>query len=127
LYDHERASPNRAAGHINFVLHATPGAKLTLEFKNLDNVWNGQPGSVAGELKTVVISENGRTWKPVPTESLPGNRVRVTVEMPGPRLYVARLEPYRLSDLDRFLQSIQKSPRVHIEPIGKTPHARDLD
>src|SRR5690242_8652281 len=48
LYDHERASPNRAAGHIHFVLHATAGASLTLEFRNLDNVWNGQPGSVAG-------------------------------------------------------------------------------
>src|SRR5262245_27471991 len=40
LYDHERSSPNRAAGHFHFVLHGTPGAKLTLEFKNLDNVWN---------------------------------------------------------------------------------------
>ena len=47
LYDHERASPNRAAGHIHFRLHAQPGSKLTLEFRNLDNVWNGQPGSVA--------------------------------------------------------------------------------
>ena len=127
VYDHERASPNRAAGHVHFLIHAKPAAKLTLEFKNLDNVWNGQPGSVAGELKTVVISENGRTWKPVPTESLPGNRVRLTVEMPGPRLYVARLEPYRLSDLDRFLQSIQQNPRVQIESIGKTLGGRDLE
>src|SRR5688572_15943624 len=47
LYDHERSSPNRAAGHFHFQVHATPGAKLTLEFKNLDNVWNGRPGSVA--------------------------------------------------------------------------------
>ena len=42
LYDHERASPNRAAGHIHLRLHGTPGAKLTLEFRNLDNVWNGR-------------------------------------------------------------------------------------
>src|SRR5688572_20221726 len=41
IYDHERASPNRAAGHIHFRLHARPGARLTLEFVNLDNVWNG--------------------------------------------------------------------------------------
>src|SRR4249920_2373400 len=46
IYDHERASPNRAAGHVHFVLHARPGASLTLEFRNLDNVWNGQAGSV---------------------------------------------------------------------------------
>ena len=60
IYDHERASPNRAAGHVHFLLNARPGAKLTLEFLNLDNVWNGQPGSVAGELKTMAISDDGR-------------------------------------------------------------------
>jgi hypothetical protein len=127
LYDHERSSPNRAAGHIHFLLHGRTGSKLTLEFRNLDNVWNGQPGSVAGELKTVVISENGSNWKSVPTESLPGNRVRLTVEMPGPRLYVARLEPYRLSDLDRFVASIRKSPVVNIASIGKTVGGRELE
>ncbi|MCZ7640124.1 MAG: hypothetical protein M5U12_31145 [Verrucomicrobia bacterium] len=103
LYDHERASPNRAAGHIHFRLHAPPGTRLILEFKNLDNVWNGQPGSVAPELQAVVVSEDGHRWQPQPTESLPGNRVRLSVTMPGPQLYVARVEPYRLSDLERLL------------------------
>ena len=85
LYDHERSSPNRAAGHIHLRLHATPGSKLTLEFRNLDNVWNGVTGSVARELKTVVVSEDGRAWRSVPLESLPENRVCLHVEMPGPR------------------------------------------
>ena len=92
LYDHERSSPNRAAGHIHFQLHAKPGSRLTLEFRNLDNVWNGVSGSIARELKAVVISEDGRAWKSVPLESLPEDRVQLHVEMPGPRLYVARLE-----------------------------------
>jgi predicted deacylase len=43
IYDHERNSPNRAAGHVHFLLHARPGAKLTLEFKNLDIVRVGDP------------------------------------------------------------------------------------
>src|SRR4026209_98861 len=34
LYDHERSSPNRAAGHIHLRLHGRTGAKLTLEFMN---------------------------------------------------------------------------------------------
>jgi hypothetical protein len=127
LYDHERASPNRAAGHIHLRLQGRTGATLTLEFKNLDNVWNGTPGSVAGELKALVISENGRDWKSVPTESLPQNRIRLTVVMPGPSLYVARLEPYRISDLDRLLDSIRKHPRVQIASIGKTAGGRDLE
>ncbi|MHC5543324.1 cytosolic carboxypeptidase N-terminal domain-containing protein, partial [Singulisphaera rosea] len=100
LYDHERSSPNRAAGHFHFRLHAKAGSVLTLEFKNLENVWNGRKASVAGELKAVVVSEDGKTWRPVPLEALPGDRVRLTVTMPGPELYVARVEPYRLSDLE---------------------------
>jgi hypothetical protein len=127
LYDHERNSPNRAAGHFHFLLHAQPGAKLTLEFLNLDNVWNGRPGSVAKELKAVSLSENGRDWQAVPTESLATNRVRLTVTMPGPRLYVARLEPYRLSDLEKLLATIRDKPQVAITPIGQTVQGRTLE
>lgn len=127
IYDHERTSPNRAAGHIHFALHAKAGTSLTLEFLNLDNVWNGQPGSVAGELKTVAISADGVTWKTVPTESLPGNRVQLRVTMPGPKLYVARMEPYRLSDLERLLGEIRSHRLVRIEPIGKTAGGRQLE
>ncbi len=127
VYDHERSSPNRAAGHVHFVLHARPGASLTLEFRNLDNVWNGQPGSVAGELKTVVISEDGKAWRTVPTDSLPGDRVQLRVAMTGPRLHVARMEPYRLSDLERLLDTIRSHRLVRIEPIGRTAAGRQLE
>jgi hypothetical protein len=127
IYDHERSSPNRAAGHIHFQIQARPGSKFTLEFTNLDNVWNGQSGSVARELKTVVVSEDGKEWKSLALESLPGDRVRLVVDMPGPRLYVARVEPYRLSDLDRLLTSIRANPLVEIRPIGKTVEGRELE
>jgi hypothetical protein len=127
LYDHERSSPNRAAGHVHFRLEARPGARVTLELTNLDNVWNGVPGSVAGELKAVVVSENGRDWRPVPTEALPGNRVRLSVEMPGPSLYVARVEPYRISDLDRLLAGMRGDPHVEVTPIGRTVQGRELE
>lgn len=127
IYDHERSSPNRAAGHIHFVLHARSGASLTLEFRNLDNVYNGQPGSVAGELKTVAISDDGKAWRTVPTDSLPGNRVQLRVTMTGSRLYVARMEPYRLSDVERLLETIRPHRLVRIEPIGQTAAGRQLE
>ncbi len=127
LYDHERGSSNRAAGHFHFQLQGQPGARLVLEFRNLDNVWNGAPGSVARELKSVAVSADGRNWSPLATESLPGNRVRLSVEMPGPRLHVARVEPYRLSDLDRFLESIRGHRLVQIAPIGRTAGGLSLE
>src|SRR5688572_3415876 len=127
LYDHERSSPNRAAGHIHIKLHAKTGAKLTLEFKNLDNVWNSTPGSIARELIAVVISEDRRNWMSVATEILPENRILLHLEMPGPRLYVARVEPYRVSDLDKSLATIRTNALVHIKTIGKTVQGRELE
>jgi hypothetical protein len=126
-YDHERSSPNRAAGHIHFQLQAKAGTKLTLEFRNLDNVWNGRKGSVARELQAVVLSVDGKDWTPVKTRALPGDRVQLDVTMQGPKLYVARVEPYRLSDLDRLLARIRKHPQVAVSEIGKTVEGRSLE
>jgi murein tripeptide amidase MpaA len=126
-YDHERSSPNRAAGHFHFRLQAAKGTKLKLEFLNLENVWNGRLGSVAKELKQVVVSTNGRDWTAVPTESPEPGRATVSLTMPADALYVARAEPYRLSDLQRFLGEIQKDPRVRLEMIGKTVQGRELE
>lgn len=127
LYDQERLSPNRAAGHFHFRIQAAKGQKLTLELKNMANVWNSKAGSVAKEIKQVVVSQDGRNWTPVATESPEEGRVRVTLEMPGDSLFVARAEPYRVSDLNRFLAEIKASPLVKIETIGKTVQGRDLE
>ena len=72
------------------------------------------------ELKTAVISTDGTHWKPAPLQTVDGNRVRVTFEMSGPKLYVARVEPYRVSDLERLLGSLGTNPMVQIDIIGKT-------
>ncbi|MCC6161784.1 MAG: succinylglutamate desuccinylase/aspartoacylase family protein [Acidobacteria bacterium] len=127
LYDHERDSPNRAAGHISVRLVGRPGARITIEFRNLDNVWNGTPGSVARELRSVAISPDGDTWTTVPTTALPDNRVRVTVTMPGESLWLARMQPYRLSDLDRFLARVSASPHASVATIGHTVQGRPLE
>jgi predicted deacylase len=47
--------------------------------------------------------------------------------MPGPQLDIARVEPYRLSDLARFLDSIRNNPLIEIKPIGKTVEGRELE
>src|SRR5207248_1248805 len=95
--------------------------------RNLDNIWNGRKASVADELKVAVVSPDGRAWKSIPLERLAVDRVRLAVTMPGTELYVARAEPYRLSDLEAWLGSIGKSPLVEITPIGKTVEGRRLE
>lgn len=102
LYDHERASPNRAAGHFHFRVHARAGAKLVFEFKNLDNVWNGKPGSVARELKTAFLSTDGRQWKPVHNDG-------------SGKLHVSRPEtsPATLSRYLAQMERLEKLLREH--------------
>ncbi|WP_050025050.1 M14-type cytosolic carboxypeptidase [Verrucomicrobium sp. BvORR034] len=126
-YDHQRSSLNRAAGHFHFRLQAPKGRRITLEFVNLKNVWNNTPGSVGKEIKQVVVSQDGRNWTPVPTEAPEDGRVRVTLEMPGDSLFVARAEPYRLSDLNRLIEEIKSNPLVKVTSIGKTVQGRELE
>jgi len=126
-YDHERSSPNRAAGHIHFQLQARAGTRLTLEFRNLENIYNGRPGSVARELKAVVVSTDGKQWQSVATEVTADGRVRLPVEMSGPRLFLARLQPYGIPDLERLLAFARRHSRTRIETVGQTVEGRSLE
>lgn len=127
LYDHERNSPNRAAGHFHFRVQARPGGRLNLEFKNLDNIYNGSPASIAPELRSAMISEDGRVWKSVKLVSLATNRVQLSLSMTGSNLFVARVEPYRLSDYETFLTRIKGNPKVQVDTIGCSVEGRPLE
>lgn len=127
VYDRERSSPNRANGHWHFQVQAMPGSDVVVVLNNLENVWNGMRGSVVPEGKTCVTSVDGKTWRVVETEALPGERLKLALHMEGPSLHVARIEPYRISDLERFKAEIAGSPLVAIEPIGRTVEGRELE
>lgn len=127
LYDYERNSPNRAAGHWHFQLQATPGTDLTLVLHNFDNVYNGRPGAAVSKRSICYVSPDGKHWKVIPAEFLEGNLLRLRVHLEGPSLYLARLEPYRLTDLGRLLDEIRGHRLVEIEPIGKTVEGRPLE
>ncbi len=127
LYDYERASPNRAAGHWHFRVEGREGARITLVLNNLLNVWNRRPGSVAREETISFVSVDGRSWRPVEMELLEGHRLQLELTMEAEAMYVARLEPYRLSDLDRFLEANGGDPLVEITTIGETVEGRPLE
>ncbi len=127
LYDYERNSPNRAAGHWHFQLQGRPGADLDVVLHNFDNVWNGKPGSPVSKKSICYVSSDGKEWRVVPAELLEGNRLRVRVHLEKESLYLARLEPYRLSDLERLLNEIRGRPWVGITEIGKTVEGRPLE
>jgi len=127
LYDYERNSPNRAAGHWHFQLQGQPGSELLLVLNNFENIYNGRLGSPVSKKSICYSSSDGKRWKAVPVEFLEGNRLRLRVRFDGPALYLARLEPYGLGDLERLLDEIRRKRLVEITEIGKTVQGRPLE
>ncbi len=127
MYDYERNSPNRAAGHWHFRIEGRPGSDVTVVLHNFDNVWNGTPGSPVSDKTICYVSTDGKNWTVVPAEKLEGNLIRVRVHLDGPGVYLARLQPYRLSDLERLLDEIRPHPLVEITEMGRTVEGRPLE
>lgn len=127
VYDQERSSPNRANGHWLFEIQAIPGTELTLVLHNFDNVWNGRKGSPLDDRTIGFLSEDGKAWRAVPLETTKDNCLRFRVAVRTGSLFVARLEPYRLSDLERFKERISANPNVNITTIGRTVGGRQLE
>jgi hypothetical protein len=127
VYDQERSSPNRANGHWHFQLQAKTGSDLVIVLNHLDNVWNRRKGSPVSDETISFVSTDGKQWQVMPTEKIEGNRLRLRVHTDQPTLYVARLEPYRLSDLKRLKDEIRTHPLVEISRIGRTVEGRELE
>ena len=127
VYDQERSSPNRANGHWLFEVQATAGADLTLVLSPFHNVWNGKLGSPIAEKTISFISRDGKDWQPIVGERLEGNRLRLQVQMDGPSLYVARLEPYGVAHLEQLKRKIAGHKLVEITDIGRTVEDRSLE
>lgn len=127
MYDHERSSPNRAAGHWHFMVEAPRGSEISIILNNLQNIWNGRPASPAKEKTISYVSPDGADWRACETDLLEGQRLRLTFQMESEQMFVARLVPYRISDLNKLLDRICDHPKVKITTIGKTLEGRPLE
>jgi hypothetical protein len=127
VYDHERGTVNRANGHWHFRVEAPAGSEVTLVLYNFDNVWNGRKGSPVSARTNCYVSADGRSWTIVPAGKTPDNCVKVRIEMQGDSLFVARMEPYTLRDLDRFLAEVKNHSLVELTQIGRTVEGRPLE
>ncbi|MDA1193129.1 MAG: M14 family zinc carboxypeptidase [Candidatus Poribacteria bacterium] len=127
LYDRERASPNRAAGHWHFTLHGAAGTDVRLILRNFDNVWNGRHGSPISDRTNVYVSNDGRNWVHVVATKREDNTLEAQFRISTGTVHVARLEPYRVSDLTRWLERIEPHEQVEIVQIGETVEKRPLE
>ncbi|NLX95141.1 MAG: peptidase M14 [Rhodopirellula sp.] len=127
VYDQQRSSPNRANGHWFFQLQGNAGADFTLVLGPFDNVWNSKVGSPVSDETISFVSLDGKRWSPIQGKRLEGNLLQLQVHMQQDSLYVARLEPYRITDLETLKAEIADHPRVEITEIGRTVERRPLE
>ena len=126
-YDHERNTPNRQATHVYFQVQAKQGSDVTLFIRIDDSMYNGRKSTSAyANYRHIYISDDGIHWTTVPVEKI-DQKIKVKLRMNAGVLYVASLEPYRISDLDKLLKEIENHPLVEIEPIGQTVEGRQLE
>ena len=126
-YDKERSSPNRQFTHVHFQVQAKAGSDVTLMLHYFYNVWNSRKSAVTAREKSFYISQDGKEWTAVRAEILDANTHKLQMRMETSSMYVTGVEPYRLSDLDRFLEEIREDPLIEIRPIGKTVEGRTLE
>jgi hypothetical protein len=127
IYDHERSSANRANGHWHFQVQAEPGTDATIILKNFENIWNNTPGFPVSGKTNCMISKDGRKWTHVPGEFTPEKYLKFKIHMDTDKLYLASVEPYRISDLEKFISKIKNNPLVQVSNVGKTVEGRSLE
>lgn len=126
-YDHERSSPNRANGHWHFQVLGDKGSDITIVLKDFKNIWNGMPGIPISEKTNTLVSEDGRNWKIIPADLHNGTQLKFQLHMTSDKLFVASVEPYRISDLEKLLDEIRTNPLVGITQVGQTAEGRPLE
>jgi hypothetical protein len=127
IYDHERASPNRANGHWHFQVQAKPGSDVTVELENFENIWNGRRAFPVTDSTNCLVSEDDYNWTLVPTELTKRNTLIIKLHLTSGKLFLASVEPYRISDLEKLLIKIKPDPLVKIDTIGHTVEGRPLE
>ena len=127
LYDHERDSPNRASNHWHFQVQSVKGAEVTLILNYFEEIWNGRISASYSRFKTFYMSPDGKSWSVIPVEAIDEKTLKLKFRMVADNIYLTGVEPYRLSDLERFLDEIKSNPLVEISPIGQTVEGRQLE
>jgi hypothetical protein len=127
IYDRERSSVNRANGHWHFQVQAERGSDVIIVLKNFENIWNKMPGYPVSAKTNCMLSTDGKKWTHIPGEFTPEKYLKFKIHMDTDKLYLASVEPYRISDLEKFIAKIKRSPLVQVSPVGHTVEGRPLE
>lgn len=131
MADYERESLNRQTDHWYFKLVADKGTHVKLILsKMMADVYNGNLATNWWNFKNGIscyISYDHKTWEAIKTSRLSNMELLVEFTMKGESVYVARMPPYTISDLENLKKRILNNKLVKIYNIGLTVEKRPLE
>jgi|WetSurMetagenome_2_1015567.scaffolds.fasta_scaffold04781_4 hypothetical protein len=129
--DYERESLNRQTDHWYFKLEAVKGTHVKLVLsKMMADVYNGKLAANWWNFKNDIscyISYDKKNWEAIKTSKLPAMDLLIEFIMKGESVYIARMPPYTISDLENMKKRIINSKSVRIFNIGTTVEKRPLE
>ncbi|HEV3027205.1 MAG TPA: M14-type cytosolic carboxypeptidase, partial [Planctomycetota bacterium] len=123
--DHE--GRNRQASWYYFRVDGAKGREVTVVLTDLKGEYNYQPAPACVREDTPpVASGDGKTWRHLDRIRVENNEATIRFIPDSDTFWVAHLEPYPASRLDRFLDEIRGGPGLTIGEIGKSVEGRSL-
>jgi hypothetical protein len=131
LADYERGTQNRQTTHWYFKLIADQGTHVKFILsKMLGDVYNGKLATNWWNYDNDIscyISYDKKNWEAIKTSKLPNMELLVDFIMKGESVYIARIPPYTITDLENLKQRISNNKLVKIYNIGMTVEKRPLE
>jgi hypothetical protein len=131
MADYERETYNRQTTHWNFKLIADQGTHVKFILsKMMADVYNGKLATNWWDFKNDIscyISYDQKTWEAIKTSKLPNMELLVDFTMKSGSVYVARIPPFTISDLEYLKKGIEKSKLIKIFNIGTTVEKKPLE
>jgi hypothetical protein len=123
--DHE--GRNRQASWYSFRVDGARGREVTVVLTDLKGEYNYKPAPACVREDTPpVVSGDGKSWRHLDKITLNGNEATIRFTPDSDAFWVAHIEPYTASRLDRFLAEIRGAKDLKDEVFGKSVEGRDL-
>ena len=129
--DYEYETLNRQTDHWYFKLVAGKGDQVKFILSKLmPNIRGGRVSTNWWNFDKDIscyISYDRKTWEAIKTSKLPGLELLVEFTMREKEVYIARMPPYTISDLEKLKTRISKNKLVKIHTIGTTTEKRPIE
>lgn len=118
---------NRQPSWYYFRIDHARGREITVTLTDLVGEYDDQPGALCVRPDIPpVVSSDGRSWRHQDAIVVGKTEATIRVTPDSDEFWVAHIEPYTTSRLERLLDEIRGTPGLEDEVIGKSVQGRDL-